>query len=766
MDVGGKHKKIDERIYLLMKHTTTISILYIYYNTPKELLDSIASLQSAISKVSYEVIIINNNSPMKIPSSIQKDKKYTIINSEKNLGYGGGINRGVAVANGEYILVANPDVIFHKQSIAKLIARMKHDKKIGLIGPKCLDENGDTLLSVSGFPKLPGAIIAFSFIDKLFPNNQYSKKYWMRNFNYKKERYVPAVGGACMLYRKSAFEAINGCDARFFMYFEEADIAMRLSLAGYKILYFPDASVTHLVGRSTGDTKTVRRRFEESRYHYFKKYYGVVYGLIAESLVRFLQLSNITLVLVVAISLFLNLYNIQKYMMFYGDFARDLFVARNMLLTGSIPLLGIPSSVVWLHQGPLSIYMMSIALFFGNFNPVAPAILYALLGVGSTILVYLLGRNLFSQRIGLLSAAWYATSPIIILNAREPYHTAPIPFFTLLFFLIFWKVLKGNYKFTLPLFILLGFLLQLELSNVVIVVLLVFLWWFYRLRISTRIILQGLLGFILGIFPFVIYDITHGFIQIGGLALWTLNRIRLFFGITTSGNATTGEAVSAVSTMWSEMVRVIYPLSPTIVAIILVLIGMQVLLKTRQFFNRSTPNAFFIVILWLMIPVLGYTIHAKPGSAYFPVIYPAIILLVANTLYQFARRYWVITAFILIMLFFNAYYVLINNYFLITFSSTFAPALYGYGYGISLEMQNSIVDSIIKDAKGNAFSIQGGGFLKDFATSVDNYKYLVVWKKGRLVEGSKRQYIIYQEPNQRPKGNIVYENKFVFVVKK
>jgi 4-amino-4-deoxy-L-arabinose transferase-like glycosyltransferase len=159
-------------------------------------------------------------------------------------------------------------------------------------------------------------------------------------------------------------------------------------------------------------------------------------------------------------------------MMFFGDFGRDFLAARDMLMSGVVPLVGIPSSVVWLHQGPLSIYLIAISLWVGTFNPSAPAYLYAGFGVITTYLVFKTGSELFDRKVGILSAIFFTMSPLVLVNVRMPYHTAPIPFFSSIFLIFLWGFLKEK-KYPFLLGVSVGLLLLLELSNAVLVPLLI-----------------------------------------------------------------------------------------------------------------------------------------------------------------------------------------------------------------------------------------------------------------------------------------------------
>jgi GT2 family glycosyltransferase len=263
-----------------------VSIIYVYYNTPREILDSIESLKEAAKGLMYEVIVLNNNSPKPPPSGLYKNKLINVLENSKNVGFGAGANKAVRSAKGEYLFVLNPDTICNKNSIKLLFDRAKNDKKIGVLGPQQIDKNGKILHSIGSMPKLPDALFALSFLNKIWPGNPYSNKYWAKGVNRNAEQETETVGGACMLFPKKIFDKVGGFDERFFMYFEEADICWRIKTAGYKILYYPEAKIIHLIGGSTSNKKWIRKTFEESRFKFFQKYYGTPIALISELFFR------------------------------------------------------------------------------------------------------------------------------------------------------------------------------------------------------------------------------------------------------------------------------------------------------------------------------------------------------------------------------------------------------------------------------------------------------------------------------------------------
>ena len=264
-----------------------LSIIYIYYNTPKEIAESISSLKTAIKNFSFEILIVDNASPKKLPQEITQNKKITVFQNTENLGFGKAVNQAAKKALGEYLLVLNPDTLCTKNSISSMIKRMEKDKKIGALGPQLQKQNGDILHSIGSVPKLPDSLLVFSFLNKLFPSNPYSKKYWAKDVDRNLEQETETIGGACMLFRKDVFLKVGGFDERFFMYFEEVDICLRIKSIGYKIMYFPKSVVIHFVGKSTTNKKWIQKTFEESRYKFFKKKYGAPIAFLTEAFLRF-----------------------------------------------------------------------------------------------------------------------------------------------------------------------------------------------------------------------------------------------------------------------------------------------------------------------------------------------------------------------------------------------------------------------------------------------------------------------------------------------
>ncbi|MDO8269804.1 MAG: glycosyltransferase [Candidatus Levybacteria bacterium] len=740
------------------------SVIYVYYNTPRELVQSVNSVLVAKKKLSLQIIIVNNDSPKKIPKELLKNRKIVIINN-KNSGYGAGLNVGVKSSKSEVLIFTNPDVVFFENSLHKLISKVK-EKKIGIVGPQMLDSHGNILPTISGESDLKSLLFATSFVNTLFPKNRLSRDFWLTNVNRNKEKYVKIISGACMAIRRKVFEEVGGFDEQFFMYFEENDLCYRVRRVGYSILYYPSSKIFHAIGASSDDKTAIEEKFQISRFKFLKKYNPLWKAVAAESIFRTTTLSGLILSCALILSLFLNLYRINTHMLFIGDFGRDFLAARDMLLTGSVPLVGIPSSVVWLHQGPLSIYFIAFSFLVSNFNPVAPAIFYAFLGVGTVYLVYRLTTLLFGRTAGAFAALLYATSPLVVMSTRMPYHTSSIPFFITLLFLMIVKIMRGNRKIIPFTAFILGLLLLLELSNAVVLLIIGILLFLKKPKFTKKEIIVAFGFFLIGILPFIIYDITHRFTQTVGFPLWIINRIRLFMGIASPEKVTTGNIPEALIRIYQQVTGIVFPESQLVVILFIALFGYFIYSHRSEVLRLKNLNPVLLLLLWLFVPLVAFLIHAAPGVAYFPLLFPVVIISASLGIFAFYQKNRKYIFILFVVSFLNGFFLLTNSYYLATKENNRGLPPFNYQYGVAYSIQEDAVRKIVSDANGRDFMLKSGGFLGTLTTGLDNYTYLAWYFRGNVVEGSVLSYTIYEDINAvKDKNLLIFDNNFIFVEK-
>jgi len=441
---------------------------------------------------------------------------------------------------------------------------------------------------------------------------------------------------------------------------------------------------------------------------------------------------GIALLILIILSLFLRLYRLGELMPFIGDQGWFYLPARDMPITGNIPLVGPQTSHPWIHHGAHWTYILAIILWVFDFNPVPPAYFIAILGAITVLLLYKVASELFSKRAGLIVAFLYATSPLIVLNARMPYHTSPIPFFTIFLFYAVFKWMRGRiYYFPLITF-LMGVLYNYELTTFVlfIPVFFIFLYGLFKKKVwakntlSKRIVVYSTFSFLIPMLPFIIYDTSHGYKQTLGFIVWIFYRVIKFplqiFDLS-------GASLDLQKFFSLEFFTYIQQLifAPSIMISLIILIFSLVYffyLIYRKVKNKDIDIGYVLLFLYLIIPITGLFVHRVPIEADILLLSPFLIMVIAIFIDKlFSIR--LLKAFVIIVGI--GVIGIINSYYL--FSTEYFTKM-GKSSRITFEERMKAVDSMIKTTKGKPYNLVGRGELSDFPMFTMNYEYLLWWK--------------------------------------
>ena len=188
------------------------------------------------------VIVVDNDSPDNTVAVIQELALANVeVFQQANLGFGAGNDAGRArlPAAAEFVLFLNPDCVIQPSDLERLVAYLDSNDRCGLVGPQL--RNAAEPMTAGGSlptlrselqPLLPRALGRFVSRRQLAPTAMRSGS-------------VGYVEGACMLARVRAFDAVGGFDHRYFLCFEEMDLARRLTDAGWTVELCSDAWATH-----------------------------------------------------------------------------------------------------------------------------------------------------------------------------------------------------------------------------------------------------------------------------------------------------------------------------------------------------------------------------------------------------------------------------------------------------------------------------------------------------------------------------------------
>lgn len=240
--------------------TPYVSVIIVNYNSGSYTLACVDSLLQQC-EVRLEVIVVDNASP---DNSIELLKAHLpksvhLIQSETNLGFGKANNLAAKSAQGDYVLVLNPDTqIENTHTIKNLIYRLNGKPEVGLLAPAVNEpRKHKTVLPRFSYP-------ASKQLRKTTKLNSLPGK-------------IAWVLGACMLMKRDMFKLIGGFDEDFFLYGEDVDICLRVRLAGYEIDYASDIAIIHVAGASEIGAPSLEKWLRKRRgiFMFYKKHYAV-----------------------------------------------------------------------------------------------------------------------------------------------------------------------------------------------------------------------------------------------------------------------------------------------------------------------------------------------------------------------------------------------------------------------------------------------------------------------------------------------------------
>jgi GT2 family glycosyltransferase len=239
-----------------MKEKPVLSIVIVSWNVREDLRECLQSLLreegSRLESGEIEIIVVDNASTDGTAEMVNLEfPQVKLLVNSQNLGYTKANNIGINHSRGKYILLLNPDTVVHQGALQALIDCAESHPEAGIIGAKLLNPDGSVQRSARSFPDIGAGLFRNTFLGRLFPNNPFVRRYLLADFGYDEVREVDWVSGAAMLVRRDLIERIGGLDERFWAYCEDVDLCWRAWQAGYKVLFCPNAFITHKVGRSS-----------------------------------------------------------------------------------------------------------------------------------------------------------------------------------------------------------------------------------------------------------------------------------------------------------------------------------------------------------------------------------------------------------------------------------------------------------------------------------------------------------------------------------
>jgi N-acetylglucosaminyl-diphospho-decaprenol L-rhamnosyltransferase len=257
-----------------------LDIVIVNWNTGAQLQECIYSILPASLASAFllrQCVVVDNASLDGSADGFENLKlPLKMIRNPENKGFAFACNQGAKGGAAEYILFLNPDTRLFPESLKKPLRFMaaQQNSQIGILGIQLVDERGVIQRNVAHFPSPGSLVYQMLGLDRMWPRR--FPPHFMTSWDHRDSREVDQVQGAFFLVRRNVFEALNGFDERFFVYFEDLDFAFRAKQRGWRNYYMSEAQALHHGGGASNQVKAKRLFYVlASRSIYVAKHFGI-----------------------------------------------------------------------------------------------------------------------------------------------------------------------------------------------------------------------------------------------------------------------------------------------------------------------------------------------------------------------------------------------------------------------------------------------------------------------------------------------------------
>ncbi len=268
-----------------MRETSVdLSICIVTYQARDYLQACLRSIVAHTRGVNFEVVVVDNGSTDGTAELLRQDfTGVTLIKNVENRGFTHPANQAMQAAQGDYVLLLNPDTLIYDDAFTLLVGFLQADPQVGIAGPKVLNPDGSLQKPCRRSEARPWDVITYFLgLAERFPHDKRFSGYIMGYLDEDTSHEVQGVSGSCMLIRRAVLDQVGYFDERFFAYQEDADYCLRARKAGWKVYYFPQARVTHFGGQGGSRVQPYRSiwAWHKSYYLYYRKHFARDYFFV------------------------------------------------------------------------------------------------------------------------------------------------------------------------------------------------------------------------------------------------------------------------------------------------------------------------------------------------------------------------------------------------------------------------------------------------------------------------------------------------------
>lgn len=239
-----------------------LSIVIVNWNGLGVLKDCLGSIHGMEHLTRFEVIVVDNDSSDESVAMVRREfPQVRLVCNSRNLGFAAGNNRGFAVAQGRHVLLLNSDTLLLPGALDAPLEYLNANPDVGVLG--CRVEFPDRSFQTSCYRFTDPLVL---FMVRLLPLGSVASerlnygRYWGRQFAEPTD--VDCVAGCFIMVRSEIINSLGGLDEDFFMYGEDEEWCARIKRGGWRVVYFPGATIIHIHRFSSRQARRALRVIE------------------------------------------------------------------------------------------------------------------------------------------------------------------------------------------------------------------------------------------------------------------------------------------------------------------------------------------------------------------------------------------------------------------------------------------------------------------------------------------------------------------------
>jgi GT2 family glycosyltransferase len=245
-----------------------LSIIIVTFNSASCISACLSSVKLYVTSLNYEVIVVDNNSSDDTANLVSAFTEVRLVRNQTNEGFAAANNFGLKIAKGKDVLILNPDMVLSANTqLHRATCFLEKNPNVGLVSTRLFYEDGTIQESARRFPSPSIFLIRGLKMEKFFCRFSFYRSKFFNAPSEQEPIEVDWVIGAFMLTKKETMERIGGFDRKYFMYYEDADLCLKLRRQGFKILYLPHLSAIHSYKR-----ESAKPLFSKLKWIHFKSF--------------------------------------------------------------------------------------------------------------------------------------------------------------------------------------------------------------------------------------------------------------------------------------------------------------------------------------------------------------------------------------------------------------------------------------------------------------------------------------------------------------